>query len=109
MAPIAPGRRLRQEEPDTGAAGGDARVPVMGAIAKQGSAPPAVRAVARAGRSSVLRLRRNGAHPAPHPSDRSGTAVGLIAPANDEGPLVSTCLPAPLVSRRRRPAWHDQT
>jgi len=34
MAPIAPGRRLRQEEPDTGAAGGDARVPVEGAITK---------------------------------------------------------------------------
>src|SRR6476620_7564627 len=80
MAPIAPGRRLRQEEPDSGAAGGDARVPVMGAIAKQGSAPPAMRAAARAGRSFVLRLRRNGAHPAPHPSDRSGTAVGLLRP-----------------------------
>ena len=99
MAPIAPGRRLRQEEPDTGAAGGDARVPVMGAIAKPGSAPPAVPAVARAGRSSVLRLRRNGAHP----SDRSGTAVELIAPANDEGPLVSTCLPAALVSPQEAP------
>lgn len=71
--------------------------------ARQGSAPPAVRAVARAGRSSVLRLRRNGAHPAPHPSDRSGTAVELIAPANDEGPLVSTCLPAALVSPQEAP------
>jgi len=51
----------------------------------------------------VLRLRRNGAHP----SDRSGTAVELIAPANDEGPLVSTCLPAALVSPQEAPclAW----
>jgi hypothetical protein len=78
-------------------------VPVMGAIAKHGSAPPTMRAAARAGRSSALRLRRNGAHPAPHPSDRSGTAVGLIAPANEEGPLLSTCLPAALVSPQEAP------
>jgi len=69
----------------------------------QGSAPPAVRAVARAGRSSVLRLRRNGARSAPHPSHRSETAVGLMAPANVEGPLVSTCLPAALVSPQEAP------
>ena len=56
-------------------------------------------AVARTGPSSALRLRRNGAHP----SDRSGTAVELIAPANDEGPLVSTCLPAALVSPQEAP------
>jgi len=69
----------------------------------QGSAPPAVRAVARAGRSSVLRLRRNGARSAPHPSHRSETAVGLMAPANVEGPLVSTCLPAASISPQEAP------
>ena len=60
-------------------------------------------AVARTGPSSALRLRRNGAHPAPHTSDRPGTAVWLIAPANDEGPMVSTCLPAALVSPQEAP------
>jgi hypothetical protein len=74
-------------------------VPVMGAIAKQGSAPPAVRAVARAGRSSVLRLPAK--RRASQRSLRDGG--GLIAPANDEGPLLSTCLPAALVSPQEAP------
>src|SRR4029079_5154040 len=84
MAPIAPGRRLRQEEPDTGAA----RVcPARGASGSEGWA------VIRAAPSAKRR-----ASGAAAPAIGSGTPVGLIAPANDEGPLVSTCLPAALVS-----------
>jgi hypothetical protein len=50
MAPIAPGRRLRQEEPDTGAAGGDARVPARGASVSEGWA------IIRAASPMYLRL-----------------------------------------------------
>ena len=46
---------------------------------------------------AVRLCRRRQAPARQFPDDRSGTAVGLIVPANDEGPLLSTCLPAKLV------------
>jgi hypothetical protein len=40
------------------------------------------------------------------PSDRSGTAVGLIAPATDEGPLLSNLLASDVGMRAGgAPAW----